>query len=162
MFKSKEFDYDLWTTTENGTKHYWARVKATGEVTEVSHEVMCFLRAEEKRVYREITAIKKHGSMLSLDIPQDEEKESWLEDHRGGMSEMETALFEEEFRNILTPKQLEVLDCCLLGNERTRSYAHRKAVDHTAVVKTIRAIRKKAKKYFFDGSPKGKKMSVVG
>ena len=34
MYKSKEFDYDLWTTTENGTKHYWARVKATGEVTE--------------------------------------------------------------------------------------------------------------------------------
>ena len=28
MYKSKEFDYDLWTTTENGTKHFWARVKA--------------------------------------------------------------------------------------------------------------------------------------
>ena len=27
MYKSKEFDYDLWTTTEHGTKHYWARVR---------------------------------------------------------------------------------------------------------------------------------------
>ena len=26
MYKSKEFDYDLWTTQEGGTKHYWARV----------------------------------------------------------------------------------------------------------------------------------------
>ena len=39
MYKSKEFDYDLWTTQEGGTKHYWARVKATGEVAEISIEV---------------------------------------------------------------------------------------------------------------------------
>ena len=42
MYKSKEFDYDLWTTQEGGTKHYWARVKATGEVAEISIEVMRF------------------------------------------------------------------------------------------------------------------------
>ncbi len=162
MYKSKEFDYDLWTTIANGTKHYWAKVKSTGEVTEISHEVMRFLRAEEKRVYREIEIRQKYGSPLSLDVSQDEEKESWLEDHRTGTSEMETALFEEEFRNMLTPKQLEVFECCLLGNESARAYARRNAVDHKAVVKTIRSIRKKAKKYFFDGSPNGKKMSVVG
>ena len=162
MFKAKEFDYDLWTTSENGTKRYWARVRATGEVTEISHEVMCFLRSEEKRLYREIVAVKKHGSMLSLDVPQGEDKESWFEDHGRGASEMEAALFEEEFRKMLTPKQLEVFECCLLGNEGVREFARERAVDHKAIVKAIRSIRKKYKKYFLDGSPKGKKMSVVG
>ena len=52
MYKSKEFDYDLWTTQEGGTKHYWARVKATGEVAEISIEVMRFLRAEDTRRQR--------------------------------------------------------------------------------------------------------------
>ena len=31
----KEFDYNLWTTEENGVKKYFVGVKATGEVTEV-------------------------------------------------------------------------------------------------------------------------------
>ena len=35
----KEFDYDLRTTVESGTKRYWAKVRATGELTEISHEV---------------------------------------------------------------------------------------------------------------------------
>ena len=152
MYKSKEFDYDLWTTTENGAKHYWARVKATGEVTEVSHEVMKFLRAEEKRVYREITAIKKHGSPLSLDVPTGEEKESWFEDHGFGASEMETTLFEEEFRKMLTPYQLEIFEECLLGNCGVREFALSKSLDPTTVSEAIKAIRKKFKKYFL-GTP---------
>ena len=36
----KEFDYDLWAIEENGRKRYFARIKATGEETEVSLEVM--------------------------------------------------------------------------------------------------------------------------
>ena len=153
MYKSKEFDYDLWTTIENGTKHYWARVKATGEVTEVSHEVMKFLRAEEKRVYREIEASQNRGSILSLDIPHDEEKESWFEDHGRGTSEMETALFEEEFRKLLTPYQLEIFESCLLGKEGIRSFARRKGVHHKAIEKSIAIIQEKFKKYFSGGSP---------
>ncbi|MGI6260408.1 MAG: hypothetical protein ACOYJR_01050 [Acutalibacteraceae bacterium] len=148
MYKSKEFDYDLWTTTENGTKHYWARVKATGEVTEVSHEVMKFLRAEEKRVYREITAIKNHGSPLSLDAPHDEEKESWYEDHRAGVSEMETILFEEEFRKTLTPNQILVFDECLLGNMSETVFAVKHSISIPVACKRIAAVRKKAKKFF--------------
>jgi len=153
MYKSKEFDYDLWTTTENGTKHYWARVKATGEVTEVSHEVMKFLRAEEKRVYREIEAAQARGSTLSLDVPHDEEKESWFEDHGFGASEMETALYEEEFRKLLTPIQLEIFECCLLGKEGIRKFAREKGVHHKAVEKSIVIIRGKFKKYYLGGSP---------
>ena len=40
----KEFDYNLWTTEENGVKKYFVGVKATGEVTEVDAEVMKVLR----------------------------------------------------------------------------------------------------------------------
>lgn len=35
----KEFDYNLWTTEENGVKKYFVGVKATGEVTEVDLSV---------------------------------------------------------------------------------------------------------------------------
>ena len=50
MLKVKDFDYDLWTTVEDGVKHYWANVRETGEITEISHEVMVYLRSEEKRM----------------------------------------------------------------------------------------------------------------
>ncbi len=148
MYKSKEFDYDLWTTNENGTKHYWARVRATGEMTEISHEVMKFLRAEEKRVYREITAIQKYGLPLPLDIPHDDEISSWEEDNNYSVVEMETRLEEEEFRHLLTEEQLDVYNHCILGDETAIAYGKRHGKTQQAVTATIALIRKKAKKYF--------------
>ena len=150
MYKSKEFDYDLWTTTENGTKHFWARVKATCEVTEVSQEVMRFLRAEEKRVYREIEASQNRGSTLSLDVPHDEEKEYWLEDNGMGVSEMEIPILEEEFCNLLTTNQLETYRSCMIGHCGVREYARRKNLDPKTISETIGAIRKKFKTFFGD------------
>ena len=49
----KEFDYDLWAIEENGRKRYFARIKATGEETEVSLEVMRLLLRQEKQMRRE-------------------------------------------------------------------------------------------------------------
>lgn len=46
----KEFDYDLWAIEENGRKRYFARIKATGEETEVSLEVMRLLLRQEKQI----------------------------------------------------------------------------------------------------------------
>ena len=154
MYKSKEFDYDLWTTTENGTKHYWARVRATGEVTEISHEVMCFLRSEEKRLYREIAQLQKYGSTLSLDIPHDEEKESRFEDHGFGVSEMETELNKEDFRKLLTDRQREIFNYCLLDGNSVRKYAREKGLDHKTVLEAVEAIKEKAKKFFNYTPPK--------
>ena len=148
MFKTKEFDYDLWTTTENGTKHYWARVRATGEVTEISHEVMRFLRSEEKRIYREITSVRDGGSTLSLDVPHDEEMEYWLEDHGFGISEMEIPILEEEFRKLLTPLQLSVFDDCLMGNVTLTDFAKNKGISKQSVSNVVDGIRKKAKRFF--------------
>ena len=48
----KEFDYDLWAIEENGRKRYFARIKATGEETEVSLEVMRLLLSQEKQMLR--------------------------------------------------------------------------------------------------------------
>lgn len=151
MYNSKEFDYDLWTTQEGGTKHYWARVKATGEVAEISVEVMRCLRAEEKRIYREIEASRKRGSMLSFEFLYDEEKEGWLSDNGIGASEMENALTKEAFRQILTPAQRSVFDECLIGGESQTAYAAMRGVSVPMVSKHIHAIRKKAKYFFGNG-----------
>ena len=143
MPKVKEFDYDLWTTVEDGEKHYWAKVRSTGEITEISHEVIKYLRAEEKKVYREIESNRNNESVLSLDIPHDDEKESWFEDHGIGMSEMETPLIEEEFRKTLTPIQLEVYQKCMLEGCGIREYARKKNIDHKTIVRIVRSIREK-------------------
>ncbi len=151
MFTTKEFDYDLWTTQEGGTKHYWARVKATGEVSEISIEVMRCLRAEEKRIYREIKAYQKRGAMLSLEFLYDEEKEGWLTDYGTGAGEMEKALTEEAFRQLLTPAQLSVFNECLIGGKSQTAYAAIHSISVPMVNKHIQAIRKKAKKFFGNG-----------
>lgn len=148
MFTLKEFDYDLWTTQEGGTKHYWARVKATGEVAEISIEIMRCLRAEEKRIYREIEDSRKRGAMLSLEFLYDEEKSGWLSDYGIGASEMENALTEEAFRRLLTPAQLSVFDECLINGKSQVAYAAEHGVTKQSVFDTIAQIRKKAKKYF--------------
>ncbi len=148
MFTLKEFDYDLWTTQEGGTKHYWARVKATGEVAEISIEIMRCLRAEEKRIYREIEDSRKRGAMLSLEFLYDEEKNGWLSDYGIGASEMENALTEEAFRRLLTPAQLSVFDECLINGKSQVAYAAEHGVTKQSVFDTIAQIRKKAKKYF--------------
>ena len=146
MPKVKEFDYDLWTTVEDGEKHYWAKVRSTGEITEISHEVIKYLRAEEKKVYREIESNRNNESVLSLDIPHDDEKESWFEDHGIGMSEMETPPIEEEFRKTLTPLQLEVYEKCMLEGCEINEYAIMRNIDRYKIESAVRSIRRKFKK----------------
>ena len=148
MFTVKGFDYDLWTTQEGGTKRYWARVKATGEVTEISIEVMRYLRAEEKRIFREIEASQKRGPMLSLEFHYDEEQEGWFTDYGIGASEIENSLTEESFRQLLTPMQLSVFDECLINGKSQVAFAAEHGVTKQSVFDTITLIRKKAKKFF--------------
>ena len=148
MPKVKEFDYDLWTTVEDGRKHYWAKVRSTGEITEISHEVIKYLRAEEKKAYREIEFNRNSESVLSLDeLHADDEEPSWFEDHGIGMSEMETPLIEEEFRKTLTPLQLEVYEKCMLEGCGIREFARKKNIDHKTIVRIVRSIREKFTKY---------------
>ncbi len=144
-----DFDYDLWTSGPEGAKRYWARVRPTGEVTEIDHEVMKYLRKEEKRGYRELSEMTVRGTALSLDVPGCGEPGDWAEDRRSGIADLETAMTEEAFRKALTPNQLSVYESCMLGSCGVREYARRKGVDHTAVIRTMKAIRKKTEKFFY-------------
>ena len=47
----REFDYDLWAIVDNGKKRYFARVKATGEETEISLSRMPSKEQSQYRVY---------------------------------------------------------------------------------------------------------------
>lgn len=77
----KDFDYNLWTTEENGIKKYFVGIKATGEVTEVDAEVMKLLRNEEKKMRRHIEEEIELGTPLSLDSAAgDESNSTWLTD----------------------------------------------------------------------------------
>ena len=145
MPKVKEFDYDLWTTVENGNKHYWAKVRSTGEITEISHEVIKFLRAEEKRTHRENEQSHEREFVYSLEDADDKD-ENWFEDHGVGMSEMETPLMEEEFQKTLTPIQLEVYEECLLGGCEVNEYAMLRNIDRKKIESVVRSIRRKFKK----------------
>jgi len=62
----KDFDYDLWAIEENDKKRYFARVKATGEETEIDLNVMRLLLSQEKQMRREYARQQIEGTILSL------------------------------------------------------------------------------------------------
>jgi len=149
MKSPKEFDYDLWTTKDSeGKAHYWAKVKETGEIQEVSHEIMKFLRSEEKKLRRELNEMPPSGPILSLDTPHDDEKSSWFEDRNYGVIEMETKIAEEEFRKTLTDEQLNVYMHCIRNGESASEYAKKHHKAQQTVFGIITAIREKAKIFY--------------
>ena len=104
----KEFDYNLWTTKENGIKKYWIGIKATGETTEVDAEVMRLLRNEEKKMRREIEKQSEIGTILSLEYDSvDERSEQWLIDTYQLGEEVVTDVLENDLEKLLTPFQRE-------------------------------------------------------
>lgn len=149
MLTVKEFDYNLWTTEENGKKRYWVRIKATGEVTEVDQEVMRVLRCEEKRLVREIETQTEEGTVLSLDYAsEDEVAEHWLTDPYQLSEDVATNLLERDFEKLLTPFQREIYHCCMKNGMKCSRYAKLHCLDSSTVYEAREAVRKKFKKYF--------------
>lgn len=132
-----EFDYDLWTITENQVKTFYVRVKNTGKVSKVNFETMKFLRNEEKKYRRsiipkEIKIKNKDGtdqkieiSILSLNTDNINSIEFFLVDKT---DYEEIAMFNVLFDEIgkhLNPIQYEVfkklvkeeLPCLKIGNQ---------------------------------------------
>ena len=145
----KEFDYNLWTTEENGIKKYWVGVKATGEVVEVDLEVMRLLRNEEKKLRREIEDQSEMGTVLSLDyVSNDEVAEHWLIDTYRLDEEVATTMLEHDFVKLLTPFQKEIYDCCMKKGMKYVDFARKHHLDSSTVYEARDAIRKKYKKYF--------------
>ena len=105
----KEFDYNLWTTEENGVKKYFVGVKATGEVTEVDAEVMKVLRNEEKKMRRHIEEEGELGAPLSLDSAVgDENNSTWMTDTYNLAEDVQTEIMEVNFIRSLSPLQKAV------------------------------------------------------
>ena len=160
MRTPKDFDYDLWTT-EDGKR--MVRVKATGEVTEVSREIMKLLRAEEKKQRREMEGIPISGSktekatLLSLDIislenfSDNEYCPSWLVDNTFNPENIASVKeLKKKFIESLSPAQREVFLKCFCGGMSCREYARKKNVDHVIIVRIAKRIRKKYLEVFGD------------
>ena len=112
----KEFDYNLWTTEENGVKKYFVGVKATGEVTEVDAEVMKVLRNEEKKMRRHIEEEGELGAPLSLDSAVgDENNSTWMTDTYNLAEDVQTEIMEVNFIRSLSPLQKAVYRYCVKG-----------------------------------------------
>ena len=151
-----EFDYDLWTTEDGKCM---VRVKRTGEVTEVDHEVMKILRREEKQLRRSYgSSTEQEGeesenpadSILSLDaLPDDEvNSSSWLADPFNNVEELITQIKERELICILTSKQRDLYFALTRGGISLREYARRKGVSVKAAYDIKVAIQRKFEKIF--------------
>ena len=148
----REFDYDLWAIVDNGKKRYFARVKATGEETEITLDVMRLLLSQEKQMRREYAKRKTVGTVLSLEAICDEEdvgEASWLIDAE---QKIETDILledlKDDFCKTLTDNQLSIFNECLINGKSQVAYAAEHGVTKQSVFDTILLIRKKAKKYF--------------
>lgn len=145
----KDFDYDLWTTEENGIKKYYVRAKSTREVTEVDAGVMRLLRSEEKKMRRYIKEQNILGTPLSLDSHTDETVEgTWLADSYDLNEDVQTAIMEDDFNYSLSPLQRAVYEYCIKNNGSPSAFADDKGITKQAVSNTLRKIRKKAKDFF--------------
>jgi hypothetical protein len=148
----KEFDYDLWAIEENGRKRYFARIKATGEETEVSLEVMRLLLRQEKQMRREYAKQQTIGPVLSLDAIRDGgsmDESAWLLDVRQRIdSAVLTAELTDAFCKTLTDSQRSIFRECLIEGKSQTAYAAEHGISVPMVNKQIRAIRGKAKIYF--------------
>lgn len=160
MYKAKDFDYDLWTSPDGKC---FVRVRSTGEVSEISEETMKFLRAEEKRLFREQELkknlnsddlrIKTKASIcfpLSFDIYSDDENEDsvWLKSNENIEEDQAAKDTEQQFLHTLTDYQREVFICVMKNGESQMSFAARHNITDRAVRRVIEKIQKKAKNFF--------------
>ena len=125
----KEFDYDLWAIEENGRKRYFARIKATGEETEVSLEVMRLLLRQEKQMRREYAKQQTIGPVPSLDA----------------------------FCKTLTDSRRSIFLECLNEGKSQSAYAAEHGMTRQSVHDAIALIRKKSKNIFCVIPDKGQK-----
>ena len=162
MKTPKDYDYDLWTTVENGEKKYWVRVKITGDVSEVSQEIMKFLRSEEKSVRRMKEPSQDQEGDLSLDTTYDDEyRESWMMDATDVADEVMARLLSEELMQNLPNRQRDIYLSCMVEGMSIREYCRQHHLSYGAAISAVETVRKKFKKIYFGTRSNGKKMSVV-
>lgn len=134
------------------------RVKRTGEETEVDRNVMMLLRIEEKYIRRSYTTHNSDtddcegivNNNLSLDaLPDDDVMTSaWLADPKELSKEVMIKLMSDEFEKLLTSREKEVYDFCVLMEGSQSEFAANSKLSISRVSKIMRSIRKKAKNFF--------------
>lgn len=142
-------DYLFKATEENGEKRYWAVIKATGETVEISRAVIRYFWSFDRKEFRD----SEEEPPLSLDTTRSDEWDSWLDDHNVGLSKIETFSEAKDFRDLLTEKQREIFDYCIIGSHSFREYARMKGLNHKTVLEMAGSIQERAEKYFFDTPP---------
>lgn len=161
MKKLIDFEYDLWTT-EDG--RCMVRVRLTREECEVDRETFRLLRAEEKRLRRELSlpadvddlspqaavaqSIKHPLPLDVVDIDKDSERTSWYFDPHDIETGMVSALAEKAFLDTLTPRQAEVYQYCISGRYKKSEYAKLRGLSPSRVSRTLQQIRVAAKNFF--------------
>lgn len=150
MYKNKKFDYDLWTTNDDGVKRYWVRIRATQEVVEVDLKTLRFLRTEEKKIFRAIEDARNNaGTVLSYEIFEDEETSGeWLIDEKDLESQVLLQTEIDDVVKTLTPKQFLVYKNCILEGMELREFARNNNLSYSTVKDIRDAIRKKFQKIF--------------
>lgn len=163
MYKNKKFDYDLWTTNDDGVKRYWVRIRATQEVTEVDLETIRFLRNIEKSDNRDAKLLKKTEILTDSEkmkaiilYPVHFNSESAgnddavpaLKDAVDYEKQVLDKLLLREFVSSLTYEQRQVLIGVLLEGNSYSEYAHQNNCTKQKVYRTIKQIKEKAKKFF--------------
>lgn len=154
-----EFDYDLWTTED---EKCMVRIKRTGEVSEVDRDVFRLLRLEEKRIRREIQGVPVSGCrntravISSLDYVSNHDSKDlesgWLEDPSRVEDGVVFQDMEHEFEKGLSTIQLEVYNLCVKGDLSYKEYARMRSISSASVSCTLKQIRKKAKKFFYEAA----------
>ncbi|WP_409968011.1 hypothetical protein RFF05_15935 [Bengtsoniella intestinalis] len=162
MTTPKDFDYDLWKTKDG---KFYARIKRTGDVCEVDAETFRTLHNEAMTLYRDqqgipVYTVRDGKSVLAGRVPLlhlgydtdgDDVDEVWAVEPTQTEDEYVTAQMEQAFRTMLTPKQLDIYQTCMLGGISATEYARVRGVSKAFVSKYIAEIRDRAKKFFKHG-----------
>lgn len=163
MYKNKNFDYDLWTTNDDGVKRYWVRIRATQKVTEVDLETIRFLRNEEKKIFRKTEISNQNDtinvftdSKIGIIYPMSLEFDNNNNDGDTAWTittiDVETLIIEKEqmehFVSSLTEYQQKVFKAIFQQGESQTDFAKQHNVSSRSVRYVIDSIRKKAKQFF--------------
>ena len=163
MYKNKKFDYDLWTTNDEGIKRYWVRIRATQEVVEVDLKTLRFLRREEKKIYRKTETTDENASIdifadskMGIFYPMSLEFDNDNNDGDAAWTittiDVETLIIEKEqmesFITSLTEYQQKVFKSIFQQGESQTDFAKQHNVSARSVRYVINSIRKKAKEFF--------------
>ena len=164
MKQINNFEYILFKD-EDGRN--FVVIKGNGQKTEVTDDVMRFLRSCEKKVIRENDEFKnldsedpKKRAKAEILFPRHyldeidmQNMESFdLEDPHSFEESFSTQELVGKFINTLSKSQKEVFFCVMLAGEKECDFAMRKCVTDRAVRRKIEKIQKKAKIFFKRGS----------